>query len=86
MDLNALSNISLPDQNGTEHFDLMSYCAFVSAGDPLGTNQNAWVSVHNWNHILSEFGFASPTAARRAEVATARAATAPAQAARRART
>lgn len=44
---------------GTQWFDFMSYCDNASAGDPLQGTRNAWVSVHNWNAVLSEFGYSA---------------------------
>jgi hypothetical protein len=67
----------IPDtstQTGTQWFDFMSYCGDVSDGDPLTGNHNKWISVHNWNAVLAEFGFSA--AARDARVARARAAAA----------
>jgi hypothetical protein len=48
----------LPGDSPTDPwFDFMSYCGFVSAGDPLGPSQNEWVSVHNWNAIMASFSY-----------------------------
>ncbi len=48
----------LPGDSATSPwFDFMSYCGFVQAGDPLGPNQNEWVSVHNWNAIMASFSY-----------------------------
>ena len=51
----------IPDSaaEGSQWFDFLSYCQNVSDGDPLTGNRNAWVSVHNWNAVLSEFGFSA---------------------------
>ena len=52
-------------------FDFMSYCGFVSPGDPLGPNQNEWVSVHNWNAIMASFSY-GPAADRSGAARAAR--------------
>ncbi len=44
---------------GTQWYDFMSYCDNVYDGDPLTGTHNAWVSVHNWNAVLSEFGYSA---------------------------
>jgi hypothetical protein len=52
-----------------QSFDFMSYCDKHGDGNPLGSSENSWVSVHNWNKILSEFGYsASADVTRRAVV------------------
>ncbi len=58
---------------GTQWYDFMSYCDNVYDGDPLTGTHNAWVSVHNWNAVLSEFGYsaARDTSAARARSAAA---------------
>ncbi len=56
---------------GTQWFDFMSYCDNVSDGDPLTGNRNAWVSVHNWNAVLSEFGFSAARDRRAAHAGSA---------------
>jgi hypothetical protein len=58
-------------------YDFMTYCDHVSDGDPLGPSQNGWVSVHNWNAILSDFGYAASAQAARRAAPTARAAANP---------
>jgi hypothetical protein len=59
--------IPTPAANLGQWYDLMSYCAHIGAGNPLGASQNAWVSVHNWNAILNSFGFLSPNAVHAAD-------------------
>jgi hypothetical protein len=63
--------IPTPAANLGPRYDLMSYCAYISAGSPLDTSQNAWVSVHNWNAILSSFGYLSPNAVHSADARAA---------------
>ena len=46
-----------PNTQSGQWFDFMSYCDHVGDGQPFDTNQNAWVSVHNWNAVLANFGY-----------------------------
>jgi hypothetical protein len=56
---------------GTQWYDFMSYCDNVYDGDPLTGTHNAWVSVHNWNAVLSEFGYSAGARDQRAAPAAA---------------
>jgi hypothetical protein len=56
--------------HSTSWYDFMSYCDSSGPGDPLASPHNAWISVHNWNAILSSFGY---SAARDASAARPRA-------------
>jgi hypothetical protein len=56
---------------GTQWYDFMSYCDNVSDGDPLTGTHNAWVSVHNWNAVLSEFGYSAARDKRAAHASSA---------------
>jgi hypothetical protein len=67
----AFQIIPTPAANLGQWYDLMSYCAYIAAGSPLGTSQNAWVSVHNWNAILNAFGYLSPNSVRAADARVA---------------
>lgn len=59
---------------GTQWYDFMSYCASGGDGDPLGFGQNRWVSVHNWNAVLDNFGYYASADAARSSPSKARAA------------